>query len=59
MNSNIDFLIVGAGIYGATIARILSDVGYICLIIDRRPHIAGNCFTVPGDQGLYDIHAYG
>ena len=59
MNSNIDFLIVGAGFYGVTFARIMTDAGYKCLIIDKRPHIGGNCYTVPGDMGLYDIHIYG
>ena len=59
MNSNIDFLIVGAGFYGATIGRLLTDAGYNCLIIDKRNHIAGNCYTKQGPQGLYDIHVYG
>jgi len=59
VNSNIDFLIVGAGFYGATIARALTDVGYKCLIIDKRPHIGGNCHTVPGSLDKYDIHVYG
>ena len=57
MNSNIDFLIVGAGLYGATIARLLTDAGFNCLIIDKRNHIAGNIYTerVYG----YDKHVYG
>lgn len=57
MNSNIDFLIVGAGLYGATIARLLTDAGFNCLIIDKRDHIAGNIYTerVHG----YDKHVYG
>ena len=59
MNSNIDFLIVGAGIYGVTIARLLTDSGYKCLIIDKVNHIGGKCYSIPGDQNLYDIHLYG
>ena len=57
MDSNIDFLIVGAGLYGATIARLLTDAGFNCLIIDRRNHIAGNIYTekIHG----YDKHVYG
>ena len=57
MESNIDFLIVGAGLYGATIARLLTDAGFNCLIIDRRNHIAGNIYTekIHG----YDKHVYG
>ena len=59
MNSNIDFLIVGAGFYGVTIARMLTDAGYKCLIIDKRYHIGGNCFSIPDKNGLYDVHVYG
>ena len=57
MKSNIDFLIVGAGLYGATIARLLTDAGFNCLIIDKRNHIAGNIYTekIHG----YDKHVYG
>ena len=52
-----DFLIVGAGLYGATIARLLTDLGYNCLIIDKRAHVAGNIYTenICG----YDKHVYG
>ena len=32
-----DFLIVGTGLFGATFARLATDVGYKCLVIDRRP----------------------
>lgn len=59
MNSNIDFVIVGAGFYGVTIARLLTDAGFKCIIIDKRDHIGGNCYTAPGDKHLYDIHVYG
>lgn len=58
-NSNIDFLIVGAGLYGCTMARILTDSGFKCLIIDKRNHIGGKCFSYPHESGLYDIHLYG
>lgn len=52
-----DFLIVGAGIFGATFARRVSEAGYSSLVIDRREHIAGNCFTTRM-QGI-DVHQYG
>lgn len=53
----IDFLIVGAGITGATIARLLTDAGKRCLVIDARDRIGGNCYDVPHDD--YFINEYG
>ena len=52
-----DYLIVGAGMFGATFARIMTDHGYTCKVIDKRPHIAGNCYTEK-KCGI-DIHKYG
>ncbi len=40
-----DFLVVGAGLTGATLARELVDGGKTCLVVDQRDHLAGNCFT--------------
>lgn len=39
-----DYLIVGAGLYGSTFARLATDAGKKCLVIDKRDHLAGNCF---------------
>ena len=52
-----DFLIVGAGFFGAVCARILTDSGYNCLVIDKRKHIAGNCYT-ENINGI-NVHKYG
>ena len=52
-----DFLIVGAGLYGATCARILSDKGYRVLVIEKRDHVAGNAYTV-SNFGI-DVHVHG
>lgn len=52
-----DFLIVGAGLTGATLARELTDAGKRCLVIDRRKHIGGNVYTQRID-GI-DVHCYG
>lgn len=57
MISNIDFLIVGAGLYGATIGRLLTDAGFNCLIIERRNHIGGNIYSEKING--YDKHVYG
>jgi UDP-galactopyranose mutase len=52
-----DFLIVGAGLFGSTFARIAQDDGYSCLVIDKRQHIAGNCYT-ENIAGI-NVHKYG
>lgn len=52
-----DYLIVGAGLYGAVFAREAADAGKRCLVIDRRGHIGGNvhCDTIEG----IEVHTYG
>ena len=52
-----DFLIVGAGPFGATFARIAAEAGHRSLVVDRRPHVAGNCYT-ERVRGI-DVHRYG
>ena len=52
-----DYLIVGAGLYGATFAREMTDAGYKCLVIDRRSHVAGNAYTEK-IAGI-NVHCYG
>ena len=52
-----DYLIVGAGLYGAVFAREAADRGKRVLVIDRRPHIAGNVYTEQVD-GIH-VHRYG
>jgi UDP-galactopyranose mutase len=50
-------LIVGAGFYGAITARELQDRGYDVLVIDKRNHIGGNCYTKIDNN--IPIHVYG
>ena len=52
-----DYLIVGAGLYGAVFAREAADRGKRVLVIDRRPHIAGNVHTEKINGIL--VHRYG
>lgn len=40
-----DYLVCGAGLFGAVFARQMTDAGKTCLVIDQRDHAAGNCFT--------------
>lgn len=52
-----DYLIVGAGLYGATFAHQARRHGKRCLVIDRRPHAGGNvyCEEIEG----INVHKYG
>ena len=52
-----DYLIVGAGLYGAVFARQAADAGKKVLVIDRRSHIGGNVYTEKV-EGI-DFHKYG
>lgn len=52
-------LIVGAGFYGAVCARELTDAGYNCLVLDKREHIGGNCFTRYCEEAGCHQHVYG
>ena len=52
-----DYLIVGAGLFGATFAYKAKQAGKKCLVIDKRPHLGGNiyCENVEG----INVHKYG
>ena len=52
-----DYLIVGAGLFGCVCARELTDAGKRVLVIDKRPHIGGNCYTEK-TEGI-NVHRYG
>jgi UDP-galactopyranose mutase len=52
-----DFLIVGAGLFGAVFANVVTAAGERCFVIDRRKHLGGNAYTeeIEGIQ----VHKYG
>lgn len=52
------YLIVGAGFSGAACARLLAEAGHRCVVIDRRPHLAGNAYDHIDGNGVL-VHAYG
>ena len=52
-----DYLIVGAGLYGAVFAREAVNAGKKVLVIDKRPNIAGNVYTE--DVEGIKVHVYG
>lgn len=55
--SNIN-LVVGAGFSGATIANLLAQAGEEVLVIDKKKHVAGNCYDYVDEHGIM-IHKYG
>ena len=57
MSREYDYLIVGAGLFGAVFAREMTDAGKRCLVIDRRDHVAGNVCTETV-EGIA-VHRYG
>lgn len=56
MKEHYDILLVGAGIHNATLAYHFIKQGKSVLVIEKRPHIAGNCYTERKEN--IDIHVY-
>ncbi len=52
-----DYLIVGAGLFGAIFAYEANKIGKTCLVIDKRNHIGGNVYT-ENIEGI-NVHKYG
>ena len=57
MDEKYDYLIVGSGLFGSVFAREMTDAGAKCLVIDKRDHIGGNCYT--RDEDGIAVHQYG
>lgn len=61
--SKFDYVIVGCGLFGSVMARELTDAGKKCLIIEKRNHIGGNCYTsnvvIDGGKTNIHVHMYG
>jgi len=53
-----DIIVAGAGVAGSTAARVLAEKGKKVLVVEKRNHIAGNCYDVKDDFGIL-IHQYG
>lgn len=52
-----DYLVVGCGMFGAVFARVMAEHGRRVMLIDKRRHIGGNCYT-ERVEGI-DVHRYG
>ena len=56
MRTSYDYLIVGTGLFGATFAYEAAKRGKTCLVIDKRPNVAGNIYTEKlTEEGLEGI----
>lgn len=52
-----DYVIVGAGLTGATFAQQAKEKGKRCLVIDQREHVGGNCYSE--EREGTQVHVYG
>ncbi|MGD9723731.1 MAG: UDP-galactopyranose mutase [Pirellulales bacterium] len=52
-----DYLVVGCGMFGATLARSVAERGRRVLVIDKRDHVAGNCYSE--SLAGVEVHRYG
>ncbi len=59
METKYDYLVVGAGIFGATVAERLASLGKKVLVIERRPHLAGNIYSYTDEETGIEVHKYG
>lgn len=57
MKKQYDYIIVGAGLYGAVCAYEAKKVGKKCLVVEKRNHIAGNIYTKEIEK--IQVHQYG
>lgn len=53
----LDYLVVGSGLFGATFAHLAKKAGKSVMVVEKRPHVAGNCYT-ENVEGI-DVHKYG
>ena len=54
-----DILLVGAGLSGAVIGRMLAEAGHRATVIDARAHVGGNCHTERDPETGVLVHVYG
>ena len=54
-----DYLVVGCGFFGAVFAQQAREHGKSVIVVERRPHIGGNCYTYEFEDTGISLHAYG
>jgi UDP-galactopyranose mutase len=54
-----DYLVVGCGFFGSVFAQQARENGKSVMMIDRRPHIGGNCYSYEYEDTGISIHKYG
>ena len=54
-----DYLVVGAGLFGAVFAQQAKEAGRTVKVIEKRDHIGGNCFSYEFEDTNITVHAYG
>lgn len=59
MKDKYDYGIIGAGVFGATVAERLASAGKKVLVIDRRKHLAGNIYSYTDEGTGIEVHKYG
>lgn len=52
-----DYLVVGAGFFGSTFARIVTNLGKKCLVVEKKNHVAGAAYDTPYSD--YYVSEYG
>jgi UDP-galactopyranose mutase len=54
-----DVVVVGAGWYGLTVARLLAEAGRAVTVVESRDHLGGNAYSSPDPQTGIEVHRYG
>ena len=52
-----DYVIIGSGLFGSVCAYELNSLGFKCLVLEKRNHVGGNCYTDNRDN--INVHMYG
>jgi UDP-galactopyranose mutase len=59
MFTNFNLIVVGSGMFGSVIAEQASRAGYRVAVIEKRSHIAGNCYSKDDERTGINVHQYG